>query len=87
MEEFTFKRVNRNSSLMVTVKDYSSMTSGYKKDRFVGDVSIPISALLRNSNSISGIWKLQSAKKGSICMDLLWVPYTSELQPFLTSLE
>jgi len=87
MEQFKFQRVDRSSSLLVTVQDYSSMTSGYKKSKFVGDVCIPISALLRSSNRISGTWKLQSAKKGSICMDLAWEPYASEMQAFLQTPE
>mmetsp|Transcript_19224 Transcript_19224/g.53589 ORF Transcript_19224/g.53589 Transcript_19224/m.53589 type:complete len:1255 (+) Transcript_19224:214-3978(+) len=77
MEIFSFPRVDQSTTLMLTVWDEGPISPEHN-----GDVCVPISAVIRNCGKLSGLWQLQNVKKGSICLDLVWLPYNHDLQPF-----
>lgn len=80
MQEFTFIRVADRSSLVINVFD-----EGTVKPEAIGTVAIPISAVKsQKGGRLSGVWKLQNISKGSICLDLAWLPYDDSRKPFYT---
>jgi len=81
MEEFAFPRVAGSNGLLLSV-----VGGGLLGGRdLAGEVSVPIEAVRAAGGALSGTWMLHGTKRGSVCMDLTWLPYGEGRHPFFGS--